>query len=112
MTNRKQIHAVLLSVIMVMSMVAFVGAGSAAIADSNRDIGNQSPAAGEDVTVTVTATVANGSANFGLSESFSPEFQDASLKSVQVDGTVIAVSDPGPGPGTRVHTHPGAIDDG
>jgi len=112
MTNRKQIHAVLLSVIMVMSMVAFVGAGSAAITQSDRVISNQSPAPGEDVTVTVTATVDNGSANFGLSESFSPTFQDASLNSVQVDGSEVAVSDLGDETGISVPLNAGDIEDG
>ncbi|MFC7323780.1 HVO_2072 family ArtA-dependent S-layer glycoprotein [Halorubrum rutilum] len=45
------------------------------------------------MTVTTQVTVDNGSANFGLSETFSPDFQDASIDSIQVDGSAVSPTD-------------------
>jgi len=72
---------------MVTSVMAFAGVGSADITSQSRTVADAEVAPGGQTTVTVTATIDDGSNGFTLNESFSPSFQDANIQSVQVDGS-------------------------
>ena len=69
-SSRHKLRAALLAVIMVTSVMAIGGLGSAAISSSDVTLSDSEPTPGSDVTVTVTATPDNGTEGFQLNHAF------------------------------------------
>nr|AKY04255.1 major cell surface glycoprotein [uncultured haloarchaeon] len=88
-SSRHKLRAALLAVIMVTSVMAIGGLGSAAISSSDVTLSDSEPTPGSDVTVTVTATPDNSTAGFSFSHSFNQSVGSASGISTQVAGSTV-----------------------
>ena len=89
-SSRHKLRAALLAVIMVTSVMAIGGLGSAAISSSDVTLSDSEPTPGSDVTVTVTATPDNGTAGFSFTHEFNQSVGSASIDSTSLDNTVIS----------------------
>nr|AKY04371.1 hypothetical protein [uncultured haloarchaeon] len=88
-SSRQKLRAALLAVIMVTSVMAIGGLGSAVISSSDVTLSDSEPTPGSDVTVTVTATPDNSTAGFSFSHSFNQSVGSASGISTQVAGSTV-----------------------
>nr|AKY04232.1 major cell surface glycoprotein [uncultured haloarchaeon] len=84
-SSRHKLRAALLAVIMVTSVMAIGGLGSAEISSSDITLSDSEPTPGSDVTVTVTATPDNGTEGFQLNNEHIPSAGSI----VNSDGDVI-----------------------
>jgi len=91
-SSRHKLRAALLAVIMVTSVMAIGGLGSAAITDGseNVNLSDSEPTPGSDVTVTVTATPDNGTAGFAFQHEFNQSVANVSERTVFVGNSEIA----------------------
>jgi len=97
-SSRHKLRAALLAVIMVTSVMAIGGLGSATISSSDATISEPEPAPSSDVTVTVTATPDTNSTGFSFTDEINQSVAGISTPEVTVAGESAGVGDFGAGP--------------